>query len=74
MGPVTTALGVRVRYSQWVPGGAAWHLPGEECMLVRSETDLLYMLVGVQWHETAGGCPTWTDAAGCCCDVMERAP
>jgi hypothetical protein len=38
-------------------------------VLCRRTEDLLQAAYGVVWHDEPGHCPTWTDAAGCRCDL-----
>lgn len=40
-------------------------------LMFHSRTTCDYLLAGVRWHDDRQGCPTWTDAAGCRCDVED---
>lgn len=38
-------------------------------LVVHSENALRQMMAGVVWHDSRQGCPSWTEATECRCDV-----
>jgi hypothetical protein len=63
----TLAPGIDIRFNPLISSNRIWVYGGQ--LVVRNRWTLDWRLRGINWHEAPNNCPTWTEAAGCCCDV-----